>query len=109
MLDQVKKMRSAWQTTSTGAGQNDRIYQIKGQDKDLNALVQKMVQGAMQQQQHPKKRKAGSVHFVEDTSTAKMPSKTGEDDEEEDEEANISLNLKTPESDDSDSDGNLYA
>jgi hypothetical protein len=114
MMDQAKKMRSAWQTTSSkGAGQNDRIFQKKGHEKDLHAFVQKMVQGAMQQQS--KKRKAGSVHFVEKTSTtAKMPSKKGEEevDEDKDDDSDFdfgSLNLKTPESDDSDSDEDLYA
>jgi hypothetical protein len=112
MLEQVKQMRSAWQTTSTGAGQNDRIYKKKGQEKDLHALVQKMVQGAMQQQQHHKKRKAGSVHFA-DESTAKMPSKESGEDNDEDYDTDIddfgSLNLKTPQDNDTDSDGDLYA
>ena len=113
MLDQAKKMRSAWQTTSNGAGQNDRIYKQKSHEKDLHALVQKMVQGAMQQGQHQKKRKAGSVHFAEE-STAKMPSK---DDEEDDEDEDIdvdalfdSLDLKTPQDDDeTDSDEDIFA
>ena len=115
MLDQAKKMRSAWQTTSTGGGQNDRIYKQKAHEKDLHTLVQKMVQGAMQQQKpHAKKRKAGGVHFVEDMvaeSVAKMPSKN-EEEENEDEDSDIdfgSLNLKTPGSDDFDSDEDLFA
>ena len=113
MLDQAKKMRSAWQTSNGGGGQNDRLHKQKGHEKDLHTLVQKMVQGAMQNQKsHSKKRKAGHVHFAGEESTAKMPSKQDEEDEEEDDNTDIDfghLNLKTPESDDSDSDGDLYA
>jgi hypothetical protein len=112
MLDQANKMRAAWQTASGGGGQNDRLYKKKSQEKDLHTLVQKMVQGEMQHQKlHSKKRKAGNVHFVDDGSTAKAPSKTDEENED-DEDTDIdfgSLNLKSPESDESESDGDLYA
>jgi hypothetical protein len=92
----------------------NRTYHRKDQEKDLHTLVQKAVQGAMQQQkQHSKKRKAGSVHFVEEEGTAKMPSKTGEDDDDDkNNDSNTdfeSLNLKTPELYNPDSDDDLYA
>ena len=56
-----------------------------------------------------------SVHFAEDTSTAKMPSKNGEEDDDEEEDFEVdemfdNLDLKTPVDDDEfDSDGDLYA
>ena len=56
MLDQAQKMRTNWQTGKSGGSQNNHLYAKKKEDKELHALVQKMVNGAVKQQETKRKR-----------------------------------------------------